>query len=74
MKEIGKWMVLAGLVLCCMGLLVWKWPGALRWAGHLPGDIRVERPGIKVYIPLTTMILASLVLSAVLWLLQKWNR
>ena len=37
----------------------------------LPGDIIVDRPGFKVFFPLTTMIVVSLVVSAILWLFRR---
>lgn len=41
------------------------------WLGHLPGDIRIERPNFRFYFPLTTCLLASLVLTALLWLFRR---
>jgi hypothetical protein len=39
--------------------------------GHLPGDIRIERDGFTLYIPLMSGLIVSVVVSLVLWLLQK---
>jgi hypothetical protein len=39
--------------------------------GRLPGDIVISRPGLKVFFPVTTMILLSLVISLILWLLRR---
>lgn len=47
-----------------IGVLVWL--GAFSWFGRLPGDIRIETEGARIYIPLVSMILVSVVLS-VLW-------
>lgn len=44
------------------------------WIGRLPGDIRVAKPNYRFYFPLTTCLLASLALTALLWLLQRWRR
>jgi hypothetical protein len=74
MKDMGKWLVCAGLIMSAAGALLWKWPGMWKWVGHLPGDIRWERPGFKLYIPLTTILVASVMLRALLWLIQRWNR
>jgi len=57
-----------GIVLVLLGLL-WGWLG--RWLFHLPGDIVIERPGLKVFLPFTTMLLVSLVLSLIAWLLRR---
>ena len=39
--------------------------------GRLPGDIIVDRDGVVFYLPITTAILISLVLSLVLWLFRR---
>jgi hypothetical protein len=50
--------------------LAWPWLRRLP-LGRLPGDIVVDRPGVRFFLPLTTMILVSLLLSLVLWLLRR---
>lgn len=39
--------------------------------GRLPGDIVVDRNGLVVYVPITTAILVSLLLSLVFWLFSR---
>lgn len=68
-QQIGLLIVGAGMVLVLVGLLVWA--GGLSWFGHLPGDIRIERESVRIYIPITSMLLASLALTVLLWLLQR---
>ncbi|WP_165075475.1 DUF2905 domain-containing protein [Paludisphaera rhizosphaerae] len=60
----GPVIILVGFGVILLGLVVWS--GALSWFGRLPGDIRIERPGVSVFAPITSMIVVSLVLSAVL--------
>ena len=67
----GLLLVAAGLVLVVVGLLVWS--GGLSWFGRLPGDIRIERPRTRVYVPITSMLLLSLLLSAILAILRRWR-
>jgi len=68
----GRLLILAGLVLVAAGLL---WPLITGIGlGRLPGDIVIEREGLRFYFPITTMILLSLVLSAVLWLARLTGR
>ncbi|MCC7253946.1 DUF2905 domain-containing protein [Hyphomicrobium sp.] len=62
----GKFLVIAGLVLIVVGL-VWML-GERLGLGRLPGDILIEREGTRIYIPITTSLVISLVLSLVLWL------
>lgn len=63
-------LILAGLVLVGLGVLLHLVP-SLPILGRLPGDICIERPGFHFYFPLTTCLLLSLLLSAVVWLVSK---
>lgn len=63
-------MVALGVVLVIVGLLVWS--GALSWFSHLPGDIRIERDSVHVYIPLASMLLVSVVLSLLFYLVRRF--
>ena len=67
--SLGPALVLGGVVIALIGLLVWS--GALGWFGRLPGDIRIEREGVRVYIPLVSMLLLSVLLSAALYLYNR---
>lgn len=70
--SLGKLLVVLGLGLAVLGAIIWLGGGSLLgWFGRLPGDIRVERPGFRFYAPLASMLLVSLLLSAVLWLLRR---
>ena len=64
-----KTLVILGIAILVVGLL-WPWIGKLP-LGRLPGDILIDRPQLKIYIPITTMILVSVVISIILWLLRK---
>jgi len=61
--------VIAGGALVLIGVLAWS--GALSWFGRLPGDIRIERPSVRVYIPITSMVLLSIVLTLVIHLVRR---
>ena len=65
----ARWLILLGVVLIVAGLL-WPWLGKLG-LGRLPGDIVIEREGFRLYLPITTSILISIVLSLILWLLNR---
>ncbi|HET9038829.1 MAG TPA: DUF2905 domain-containing protein [Gemmatimonadales bacterium] len=62
-------LVAAGVALVVVGLLVWS--GALSWFGRLPGDIRIERDTVRVYIPVVSMLLVSAGLSLLLYLVRR---
>lgn len=66
----GPAIVALGVGLVIVGLLVWS--GALSWFGRLPGDIRIEREGVHVYIPLVSMLLVSVVLSLLLYVVRRF--
>jgi len=64
-----RFLILLGIILVLIGLF-WPWLSKLP-LGRLPGDIILDRPGLKVYIPITTMVLVSLLISLLLWLFRK---
>jgi hypothetical protein len=66
----GQIWIVTGLLLFIVGGLLVS-GGPFSFLGRLPGDIRVERPGFKFYLPLTTCILLSMILSAKLFLVSK---
>ncbi len=70
MESLGRPLILLGAVLIALGLLLQLGP-QLPLLGRLPGDLRIERPGFRLYVPLTTSLLVSLALSALLWLLGR---
>ena len=68
-RVVGLGIVAAGAILIVVGLLIWA--GTLSWVGRLPGDIRIETGSTRIYVPITTMILLSAVLSLASWLLRR---
>jgi uncharacterized membrane-anchored protein len=69
-QSLGLLLVLAGVVLLVVGLLVLG--GGLGWFGNLPGDLRWEGERSRVYLPITSMILVSVVLTLVLTVLRRF--
>ena len=68
-KSAGLILVLAGAVLIVIGLLVYS--GALSWFGRLPGDLRWEGEHTRVYFPLASMLLLSVLLSLLAFVLRR---
>jgi hypothetical protein len=66
----AKVLILIGLALVVVGL-IWV-AGERLGLGRLPGDIVIERENFRLYIPLMTSLLVSVVLSLVLWLFSRW--
>ena len=70
MNELGKMLFIFGVVIALAGLMLW--PGVGKgWLGRLPGDIHYSRGNFTFYFPLATCILASLLLTFLLWLFRK---
>lgn len=65
----GKFLILVGVVLIAVGL-AWI-AGEKLGLGRLPGDLVIEREKFRVYVPLTTSLIVSLVLSLILWLFSR---
>jgi hypothetical protein len=70
MNELGKLLVVVGLLLALAGLMLWSGVGR-GWLGRLPGDLHYTRGGVNIYFPLMTSVLLSAVLTLLLWLLRK---
>jgi membrane protein implicated in regulation of membrane protease activity len=69
-RHVGLLVVIAGAALVVLGLLIYS--GALSWFGRLPGDIRYEGDHTRVYFPLVSSILVSVVLSVLVYLLRRF--
>ena len=69
MDGAGRFLIIGGLILVVIGVLMTF--GAMHWLGRLPGDIRIERPGMRLFIPITTSILLSILISIVLYLVSR---
>lgn len=67
--SISRLLIIFGLVLVAIGVL---WPLIIQLGlGRLPGDIVIERGTFRIYVPITTSLLVSAVLSLVLWLISR---
>ena len=63
-------LIVAGLGVVVIGVLIYV--GWFSWFGRLPGDIRYESDHVRVYVPLVTMLLLSVVLSLLFYLLRRF--
>jgi hypothetical protein len=68
-RPLGTLLIVGGAALAGFGILVLA--GGASWFGHLPGDIRIERGSVRFYLPLTSMLLISVVLTLVLNFLRR---
>lgn len=69
---IYKVLIGLGIVFIALGLL-WKFaPGLLSWFGKLPGDIRYDKGDVKVFFPITSMLVISFVLSLIIRIIRRF--
>lgn len=71
MEQPGRWLMFAGAAILALGFVLHFAPWLLSWFGKLPGDIRIETGRSRIFIPITSMILISIVLSIVVNLFRK---
>ncbi|WP_303722517.1 DUF2905 domain-containing protein [Malonomonas rubra] len=64
-----KTLIILGVSIILAGLL-WPWLSKLPF-GNLPGDIVIDKPGFKLFFPITSMLLVSGLISLIMWLLRK---
>jgi uncharacterized membrane protein len=69
-RSMGLLVIVGGLFVAFVGFLIYT--GALSWFGRLPGDIRYESEHVRVYVPIVSMLLVSLVLSLLFYLLRRF--
>ncbi|WP_022947728.1 DUF2905 domain-containing protein [Methylohalobius crimeensis] len=63
---IGKFFIIVGGILVVMGLILAYAPGLFNWFGRLPGDIRIQDEHKFIFIPITSMIIVSLLLTLII--------
>jgi hypothetical protein len=61
--DIGRLLIFIGIVLIVVGVAIVFFPKLFSWFGHLPGDIRIEKENTRLIIPITSMIIASVILT-----------
>ncbi len=71
MRTIGPLLIVLGIAVAAVGVLAWS--GLLFWFGRLPGDIRIERTHTRVYVPITSMLILSVVLSLLMMLFRRFR-
>ncbi len=74
MSDMGRWLLILGAIIFITGLVFVVGGRLFPWLGHLPGDIHYEGKNTRVFIPITTMILISIVGTIVLNVLIRLFR
>ncbi|HEB83092.1 MAG TPA: DUF2905 domain-containing protein [Gammaproteobacteria bacterium] len=68
----AKGLMLIGAVILLIGALMHFAPWSLNWFGRLPGDIRIESGNTRIFIPITSMLIVSVVLTLLFNLFRRW--
>lgn len=67
----ARWIIITGLVLIVIGIILYYAPWFLKWFGKLPGDIHIGTDRYKIFIPIVTMILISIILTVIINLFRR---
>ena len=67
----AKWLMVVGAMILVIGALLQFAPQTLNWFGRLPGDIRIESGNTRVFIPITSMLIVSVVLTLLVSIFRR---
>lgn len=67
----SRWFIYAGLILVVIGLVLHFAPNLFNWFGRLPGDITSESENGRVFIPITSMIIISVLLTIIINIFKR---
>ena len=70
MNDLGKMLVVGGLLMAAVGVVLWSGAGR-GWLGRLPGDINYSKGDFSFHFPVVTCLLVSGVLTLLMWLFRK---
>ena len=67
----AKWLIILGAILLVFGAMLQFAPWLFGWFGKLPGDISIESGSVRIFVPITSMLLVSIALTLLLNLLNR---
>ena len=67
----ARWLIILGAILLIFGAMLQFAPWLFGWFGKLPGDISIESGSVRIFVPITSMLLVSIVLTLLLNLLNR---
>jgi hypothetical protein len=68
----GKFLIIVGSILILLGVLL-TYAHKLPFLGKLPGDISIEKGNFKIYFPIATSILLSILISLIVYIYQRFK-
>lgn len=71
MLVMGRWLIIIGALLFFLGVIVQFAPWLISWFGKLPGDIRIESERGKIFIPITSMLIISIIITLLINLFKR---
>ena len=71
--NLGKYFIIIGACVILTGIIIYFFHDKLQWIGKLPGDIRIEKENFRFYFPISTMLLASLLVSILIRLFKYFD-
>ena len=73
MAPFGKILVVLGFIIVGVGIL-FMYSDKIPFVGRLPGDISIKKENFQMYIPITTSIIISVVLSLIIWVISFFSK
>ena len=70
-EKMAKWLIILGAILLIIGAVLQFAPWLFGWFGKLPGDISIESGSVRIFVPITSMLLVSIALTLLLNLLNR---
>jgi hypothetical protein len=67
-----RWLIYTGIFLVLMGVIIKYIPWLVSWFGKLPGDIFYDKGDVKVFFPITSMLLISVILTILIRIIKKF--
>ena len=71
-QNTGRYIIFIGIAVVVVGILIYFLHDKLHWIGRLPGDIRIEKENFRFYFPIVTMLVISLIITAIINLIKKF--
>jgi hypothetical protein len=71
-QQTGKYLLIAGVIIVAAGIVIYFFHDYFKWIGKLPGDFRIEKENFRIYFPLATMIILSLVITLLINIFKRF--